>query len=541
MPEHLFNIEGPLTILLIEDNPLEAELFTEFLADSGGVEFHVEHVPRLRLALERLDKGGVDIVFLDFVLPDGDGFQSLAKLRKYAPNLPVIMLTGLDDDEVGLEAVAQGAQDYLVKGQVEARTIWRIVRYAIVRKRIEQQLRDRQILEARVQQAQRAESLAVLAGGIAHEYNNLLTGILGNASLALAELPPEHGVRALLEDIRRAAQRAGKLTGQMLAYSGRGQFTKRILDLGVMLEETVPELESILRNRGRLVVQQPATPLVVEGAPRELRQVMINLVSNGAEALNEQEGVVRLALGGIRLTSPVTFEQGSLTSTLPLGFYATITVSDTGCGIPPEHLPRIFDPFYTTKFTGRGLGLASVLGIVRGHDGAVKVSSEEGVGTTVQVFLPMNEPEGGGFSVARPYPRDRQWRVEGVALVVDDEDLIVSVTRKILEQRGLEVVAAASWREGVGIAKQHGENVRLVVLDGERLPLDARVVFDEFRRSSPKVAFLVCSDLSETESRRRFGVEGSLRFLRKPFLPNALLEKVGSMLGPEAAEDEAGE
>jgi DNA-binding response OmpR family regulator len=179
MPDQHLKLDGRLTILLVEDNPLDAELFSEFLADTGARDFDLIHVPRLSLALERLGRDDVDIVFLDFILPDSDGLSGLAKLRRCAPKVPVIMLTGLDDDGVGIEAVATGAQDYLVKGQIAERTIWRILRYAIVRKRIEEQTRERQLLEARVQKAQRAESLEILAGGIAHEFNNLLTGILG--------------------------------------------------------------------------------------------------------------------------------------------------------------------------------------------------------------------------------------------------------------------------------------------------------------------------------------------------------------------------
>jgi signal transduction histidine kinase len=531
MSEEPLKLDGPLTIMLVEDNPLDAELFSEFLADTGARDFQVIHLPRLSQALDRLEQGDVDIIFLDFILPDSDGLNGLAKLRRCAPKVPVIMLTGLDDDEVGLKAVTAGAQDYLVKGQIAERTIWRILRYAIVRKRIEEQLRERQVLEARVQKAQRAESLEILAGGIAHEFNNLLTGILGNVSMAIAELPADSSTRSMLEDVQSAAQRAGRVTAQMLAYSGHGRFAKTDLDLARLVVDLVPLLAPAIRDRGELVVQGASRPLSIRGAPQELRQVIVSLVTNAAESLRTPGGVVRVVAAPVRLGSPTVFEQGSLRTQLPPGLYATVTVCDSGCGIPPENLPRIFDPFFTTKFAGRGLGLASVLGIVRSHGGAVKVTSAADSGTTVQVFLPLLEATDAQTEALASGAAASGWRWEGVALVVDQEALIVSLTRKILSQHGMAVLSAGEWRAGLEAAKGHSSELKLVLIDADRLPPALAEVMQAYRAVVPDVAMLFWGGHLRDDLGSHCQSPPRSVFLSKPFSPVGLLAKVHELLG----------
>jgi len=532
MPAENANLEGPLTILLVEDNPLDAELFSEFLADAGAPTFRIVHVPRLALAIERIERGGIDIVFLDYMLPDSDGLTALARLRRCAPKVPVILLTGIDDDEVGLKAVAAGAQDYLVKGQIAERTLWRVLRYAIVRKRIEEQLRERQMLDARVQQAQRAESLEILAGGVAHEFNNLLTGILGNVSMAIAELPAESPVLHMLQDIQTAAQRASKVTAQMLTYSGHGRFSKTAVDLSRLVSDLMPLLEPAIRDRGQLSVQSAPRPLTVHGALPELRQVIVSLVTNAAEALRGQEGVIRVVSSAIRLPAPTRIEQGSTQTELPAGHYACVTVSDTGCGISPENLPRIFDPFFTTKFAGRGLGLASVLGIVRGHDGAIKVTSEEDRGTTVEVILPLCDgaaPQADASSPDGAAPQLWQW--DGTALVVDDEPLIVSLVRKILTRHGLAVQAVGDWRASLAVVRGQPGRLRLILMDADRLAPSPLAALAALRAEAPSTPVLLWGGQSEEEAARLLdGLEHGA-FVHKPFPPSALLAKVHHLLG----------
>ena len=245
---------------------------------------------------------------------------------------------------------------------------------------------ERQALQAQVLGAQKLESLGVLAGGVAHEFNNLLVGVLGNADLALTKLPALSQVRTCLEDIKVAAVRAAELTNQMLAYSGKGRFMIEVLDLGAVVRETAPLLAASMDGKAALEYDL-AADCPVEADVGQVRQVVMNLLANAADAIGSDEGTITIATGMVDADDAYLAET-YLADDLPPGRYAFLEVRDTGCGMDDATRARLFDPFFTTKFTGRGLGLAAVLGIVRGHRGAIKVDSAVGRGTTVRVLLP---------------------------------------------------------------------------------------------------------------------------------------------------------
>jgi len=249
---------------------------------------------------------------------------------------------------------------------------------------------ERQRLQAQLQQIQKLESLGVLAGGVAHDFNNLLTAILGNAELALMDLTPYSPARPSLEEIRKAAQRASELSGQMLAYSGRGRFVVGPVNLSDLVRE-VGELLKVSISKKALLQYDLATdlpPIIADAG--QLRQVVMNLVTNASEALGDQEGTITLC------TRVVDVDRGYLAQAyvdekLPAGRYVSLEVADTGCGMDEATRARIFEPFFSTKFTGRGLGLPAVLGIVRGHKGAIKVESAPGKGARFTVIFSCSE------------------------------------------------------------------------------------------------------------------------------------------------------
>ena len=251
------------------------------------------------------------------------------------------------------------------------------------RKRAEE---ERRKLDLRLRESQKIESLAVLAGGIAHDFNNLLTAVMGNASIALMELSPESPVREIVEEIETAARRAADLTGQMLAYSGKVHFFVEPLNLPRMVEEMGLLLEALISRQSVLEYHfSPDTP-VIEGDAGQIRQVMMNLIINASES---GDGVISISTG--KFFADRGYLSGAyLSDDLAEGDYAFLEVADTGSGMDQETLSHIFEPFFSTKFTGRGLGLAAVLGIVRGHRGAIKVSSEVGCGTSFKVLFPVS-------------------------------------------------------------------------------------------------------------------------------------------------------
>ncbi|MGB8167416.1 MAG: PAS domain S-box protein [Chthoniobacteraceae bacterium] len=387
---------------------------------------------------------------------------------------------------------------------------------------------ERQALERKLQEAQKLESLGVLAGGIAHDFNNLLTGVLGNASLARMDLPAESPVQPFLEQIEMAATRAADLCKQMLAYSGKGRFVVKKLDINALIEETTRLLEVSISKRAVLKFHLADGLPVVLGDATQLRQVIMNLVINASEAVGEKSGFIGITSGMTRADR--AYLAGShFAPDLPEGDYVFIEVADNGGGMSPELQARIFDPFFTTKFTGRGLGLAAVLGIVRGHRGALKVFSEEGWGTTFKILLPC--AEGVAEATETEATSTAGWRGQGHVLVVDDEETVRVTTARMIEACGFTTRLAADGREGFEMFCEIGGAFDLVVLDLTMPHMDGEETFRAITELKPDARVLLMSGFNEQEAIARFTGKGLAGFLQKPFNFPALREKLQQILG----------
>jgi PAS domain S-box-containing protein len=387
---------------------------------------------------------------------------------------------------------------------------------------------ERRKLELSVLQAQKLESLGVLAGGIAHDFNNLVTTILGNADLARSHLEATHPAGPHLDDIDCAGRRAADLCRQMLAYSGKGRFVIQ----PVSLNEVVTEMEQLLSvstSKKALVTRNFAADLpstMADGT--QLRQVVMNLITNASEAIGDQEGTITLRTGALICDRDYFSDVvGDPHQHLP-GRYVYLEVADTGAGMDAETLARIFDPFFSTKFAGRGLGLAAVLGIVRGHKGALKVSSQVGQGTTFRILLPARDvvPEPSATAVGAA----RDVRGHGLVLVADDEDRVRAVARNILERAGFSVIVASNGREALEIYRRHGREIRLVLLDMTMPQLDGGACFLALRELDPAAKIVLCSGYSEQEVLAHFVGKGLAGFLQKPYRAADLLGKIADIL-----------
>jgi two-component system cell cycle sensor histidine kinase/response regulator CckA len=391
---------------------------------------------------------------------------------------------------------------------------------------------ERRKLELSVLQAQKLESLGVLAGGIAHDFNNLLTSILGNAELALAELPPNSPARGSLEDIDLASRRAADLCRQMLAYSGKGHFVIQPISLNTLVSE-MGQLLSVSTSKMASLTHAFAADLPsVMADATQLRQVVMNLITNASEAIGEREGTIALRTGALSCDRDYFADAlGDSERHVP-GRYVFLEVSDTGIGMDAETLGRIFDPFFSTKFAGRGLGLAAVLGIVRGHKGALKVSSEPGKGTTFRVLLPAHraaaEP-----GEARPVAA-RDFRGHGLVLVADDEAPVRAVARKILERAGFRVMTAVDGREALQLYERHGREIRLVLLDMTMPHLDGEACFLALRQLNPSARIVMTSGYSEQEVVAHFVGKGLAGFVQKPYKADLLLGTIRDILDGSA-------
>jgi PAS domain S-box-containing protein len=369
--------------------------------------------------------------------------------------------------------------------------------------------------EESLRQSQKLESLGVLSGGIAHDFNNLLTTILGNTNLGAMHLAPESPAIPYLEQIEKATLRAADLTRQLLSYAGKGLLQVVDVDLNRLVVE-MTQLLSVSISR-KAIVRYDLSPSLpaISGDPSQMQQLVMNLVTNASEAIGTDVSGLVTVRTGVQMVDETT--NAGLLPVLPLspGRYVTLEVSDTGCGMTPEVQERIFDPFYTTKFTGRGLGLSAMLGILRSHHGGLKVYSEPGRGSVFKLFLPTVNRE-----AADPVSRHPlgDWRGEGTLLVVDDEPAARAVARGLAEALGFQVLEAADGLEAVALFKlRHGE-LRAVLMDLTMPHLDGRQAFLQMQDVDAQVPVVLTSGYSREDVLAEFMGKGLAGFLPKPYL-----------------------
>ena len=382
-------------------------------------------------------------------------------------------------------------------------------------------------MEERLRQAQKLESLGVLAGGIAHDYNNLLTVIIGNAELALTDISATLPAYPRLKEIMSAAQRAAELTRQMQVYSGSEPLARKPVDLEQLIGHMRPMMEVAISKKAALHHFFAHRPLVVLADADHLRQVILNLLANASEALGDREGSITFVARSLRCDRPL-LDRLRPDEWLPEGRYACLQVIDTGCGMSPAILGRAFEPFFTTKFTGRGLGLAVVQGIVRRHQGAIDVESTVGVGTTFRVLLPSAEklePRGEAPSEAPP-----AWQATGLALLVDDEEMVRTLGALLLARLGFQVLTAVDGYEAVTVFSEHASEITVVILDVTMPRMDGPEALREFRRVRPDVPVLVCSGYAEKQALSLFQDSASMGFLPKPFQSADLARALRALL-----------
>jgi PAS domain S-box-containing protein len=388
---------------------------------------------------------------------------------------------------------------------------------------------ERRRLEERANSAQKLETLGVLAAGIAHDFNNLLHIILAHADLALhAEVSPE--VRDSLTAIRQVAVRSRELTQQLQTYGGNQPPQVAMVDLDELVREMTELLRVSVSHTAELTVVGSRDPLMLLADAGQLRQVVLNLVVNASEALGERGGAVSLRTRRVRL-QPGDLAEAALDATAGPGSFACLEVGDTGSGIEAAHLSRIFDPFFSTKFQGRGLGLASVIGILRGHRGAITVASEPGRGSRFSMYFPLSSPaalSGSADEAAPPEPAPAP-QFAGLVLVADDEPAIRHIARRTLESLGFTVVVAASGIEALELHRARAAEVVLAVLDLTMPGGTGLAALQELRRDRPDLPVIVMSghgpDDSADELRR-----ARAHFLAKPFSLDDLISAVKQAL-----------
>jgi PAS domain S-box-containing protein len=383
-------------------------------------------------------------------------------------------------------------------------------------------------LERKLLEGQKLESLGLLAGGIAHDFNNLLSSTLGNASMARMTLGPGNAVDVQLGAIEAASLRAAELCRQMLAYAGKGRFVTEATELSTLTEEMLPLLKISIAHQATLSLElEPALPPVLADAA-QIRQIVMNLVVNAADAIGDRGGVITLTTGTMYADRDL-LAACVAGAELPPGDFVFLEVRDNGSGMTPEVMAKMFDPFFTTKFAGRGLGLAAVLGIVRGHQGALRVESTPGTGSTFRLLMPP-------MSVPAPkVKRSDAVRVaaketSGNVLVIDDEDEVRAVLIAMLKVCGFNATGAADGNAGIAAVRENPSAFDVVVLDLLMPGLNGEQAFRALRALKSDIRILVVSGYTEGDILSRMGGGQELGFLAKPFTRAALDRKLREML-----------
>jgi two-component system, cell cycle sensor histidine kinase and response regulator CckA len=630
----------PITVLLVEDNPGDARLILELLGEVQAQAFDLERVDRLDHALTRLAETGVDVVLLDLGLPDSQGLDTFVRARRGAPDEPIVVISGLDDERMALEAVRSGAQDYLVKGRIEGQLLARVLRYAIERKRAEQELvareerfralvehsadaialldrtgaliyashstervlgyradevlgrravdlihpddvaavagrllelqdrpgtavvmearyrhkdgswrygecsvanrlsdptvralvlnyreiTERRRLEEQLRQAQKMEAVGRLAGGVAHDFNNVLTAIFGYADLLNEELPEGHQARQDLDEIRKAAQRASTLTRQLLAFSRQQVLQPMVLSLNDLVEDIQNMLMRLIGEDVQLRLGLTPDAGNVRADAGQVQQVLMNLVVNARDAM-PKGGKLLVETANADLTE----QYAELHQPVVPGRYVMLAVSDTGTGMDAETRVRIFEPFFTTKEKGRGtgLGLSTVYGIVQQSGGYIWVYSEPGRGTTFKLYFPRVDAP-----ADTPAPAREAVTLTGTEtiLLAEDDEMLRPLSKGLLERLGYRVLDAEDASRALALARAHPGPIQLLVADVVMPGASGRELARRLTESRPDTKVLYVSGYTDDAIVHHGMLEAGLNFLQKPFTPAVLARKVREVL-----------
>ena len=390
---------------------------------------------------------------------------------------------------------------------------------------------QRKQAEQKLQHLERVKSLGVLAGGIAHDFNNLLTAILGHAMLGKRHVDAQSPLFKHLNGIEQASKSAANLCQQMLAYSGKGSFVIQPIDLSALVQEMADLISVAISKHIEVTFQLSDDLPMIEGDVGQLQQVVLNLLTNAAEAIGDAAGQITITTGVMDVSE--AFLQACVEhEQIQPGRFVYLRVIDTGCGMDETTISKMFDPFFTTKFTGRGLGMSAMLGIVRGHHGLLHIDSQPGYGTTIQVAFPVGQqPAGTADAEATAQPSQP---CRGTVLVIDDEASLRDVARSMLETFGLTVLTANDGVEGVARFREQCDTISLVLLDLTMPKMDGIRCLAALHEIRPDLPVILSSGYSEEEIRARFTDDQPTAFLQKPYTPAQLQRLIEQLIAGQA-------
>jgi signal transduction histidine kinase len=507
-------------VLLVEDSPGDARLLREMFKEQGSPRMELIHVERMSAAEKHLAEHDVDIILLDLGLPDAQGLAAVRRARAAAPDVALVVLTGLDDDVLAAQTLQEGAQDYLTKGQIDARGLLRSLRYAVERKTTDDKLRH----------SLKMEAVGQLTGGIAHDFNNLLAVILGNVEMAKKRVTLDRKMSSWLENAQRAAELGGDLTRRLLAFSRKQTLLPQRVDIHHLADDAINLLRRTLGATIRIEAKFDAEPSFAIVDPGQLENALLNLGLNARDAM-PNGGVLSISTSKVVLDLDYTRRHRDVAA----GAYKVIAISDSGTGMTEEVKARAFEPFYTTKEVGKGsgLGLSMVYGFVKQSGGHVTIHSEAGEGTTISLFLPAPDDDQVLLAKAPVHGPDAIGRGQNV-LVVEDNEMVQGVVVQMLEELGFSSVRAADAHEALKELGQ-GYQVDLMITD-VIMPkgMSGTELAKRTREKWPRLPIVFISGYSEDTEALAEVIRTGGTLLNKPFSSAQLSDAIHAAMRREA-------
>lgn len=511
-------MNAPLRLLLVEDSADDAALIVRHL-QQGGYDVAFERVDSPDALSRAVEQGGWDLVICDYCMPEFSGIDALKLLREDGSETPLIFVSGTMGEDAAVSALKLGAQDYVMKGNL-GRLLPAIERE--LREAAEK--RGHIQLEQRLRQLERFEAIGRLAGGVAHDFNNIVGAILGWAQLGVADAASYPDLRERFQRIRDEAQRAGGLTSQLLAFARRQVLQPKKLDLNNCIAGVATLLQSALGDRIEFKTVLTPDLSAILADPVQIDQVLMNLCLNARDAM---------PTGGRLVIETRVTELGAdfcrIHSYGVPGKYVVLLVSDTGTGMDEATVKRIFEPFFTTKELGRGtgLGLATVYGIVKQHEGFINVYSEPGRGTTFHIYFPAVPGIADGRDAT---PTAEVSGKNETVLVADDYEGLRDIAQEFLTAWGYKVILARDGEEAVRLYREHQGKIRLVVLDVMMPRLGGPEAYGQISRIQPGLPVVFTTGHTAEASSLNPAIGGGALFLQKPYSPQELGRTVRSAL-----------
>jgi two-component system cell cycle sensor histidine kinase/response regulator CckA len=516
--------DSTVDVLLVDDDEEDSLLTRDLLAQIDGTRYRPEWVDGYADALAAVENASYDVCLVDYRLGPEDGIALVRELLERGFDTPIIVLTGLGDRAVDIEATSAGAADYLVKGEVTPALLERTIRYSMRRHADMRALRES---EEGLRQGQRMEAVGRFAGGVAHDFNNMMSAVVGFSALVLDALEPENPLRRYVEEIQRAGERASEMTKQLLAFTRKQVLLPQVLDLNEVVTDVNGLLARLIGEDVELRSELAPSIHRVEADVGQLEQVIVNLAVNARDAM-PHGGTLTIATANRELSEhDVMARQRDLEP----GSYVALAVTDTGEGMDDATLHQIFEPFFTTKEEGKGtgLGLATAFGIIKQSGGAIGVESEPGRGTTFTIYLPRVQAP----ALALATPAAAAAAPDGgseTILLVEDEQVVRILEREVLERHGYTVLEADGPEHAIELSRSHRGVIHLLLTDVVMPGLSGDKLAERLLAERPGMKVIFTSGYAADMIAQRGLLGPGTAFLPKPLTPTAITAKVRDVL-----------